>query len=363
MLLTQGPLQLGCIRDPAGAKAAHHIHSTSGRPPDLPMHKPARALRVSAVQTDLPFTRSGPIDYYELLGVDDDATHTEIKSAYRSLAKQCHPDILGTAGHEMSILLNEAFQVLTDYDKRYVYNEELQEALTAGDDDYTGVPLSKWLVGHKLGKATDLNEQRAVFVDEGSCIGCKQCVWLAPATFRMESDYGRSRVFAQWANTEDDIDAAIQSCPVDCIHWTTQSQLASLEYMTRKKSARVNVGAMMGGAGGPVHDVFSAAERFVKARGKREKWGLTTPARDRRSASSEDARRAAAREIRKRDMGVFAGVVDAIEDAIDGLSHATAPQDVNEKVGRRRRQRRIKTAQQGVPTVPRERALVLWERH
>lgn len=64
----------------------------------------------------------------------------------------------------------------------------------------------------------------------------------------------------------------------------------------------------------------------------REKWGLTTPARDRRSASSEDARRAAAREIRKRDMGVFAGVVDAIEDAIDGLSHATAPQDVNEKV-------------------------------
>lgn len=63
--------------------------------------------------------------------------------------------------------------------------------------------------------------------------------------------------------------AAIQSCPVDCIHWTTQSQLASLEYMTRKKSARVNVGAMMGGAGGPVHDVFSAAERFVKARGKR----------------------------------------------------------------------------------------------
>lgn len=35
-------------------------------------------------------------------------------------------------------LYAQAFQVLTDYDKRYVYNEELQEALTAGDDDYTG---------------------------------------------------------------------------------------------------------------------------------------------------------------------------------------------------------------------------------
>lgn len=33
--------------------------------------------------------------------------------------------------------------------------------------------------------------------DEVSCIGCKQCVWCAPATFRMEDTYGRSRVFAQ----------------------------------------------------------------------------------------------------------------------------------------------------------------------
>ena len=40
-----------------------------------------------------------------------------------------------------------------------------------------GEPLSKWLVGHALGKAADLAERRAVFVDEISCIGCKQCVW------------------------------------------------------------------------------------------------------------------------------------------------------------------------------------------
>lgn len=33
--------------------------------------------------------------------------------------------------------------------------------------------------------------------DEVSCIGCKQCVWAAPATFRIEDTYGRSRVFAQ----------------------------------------------------------------------------------------------------------------------------------------------------------------------
>ena len=41
--------------------------------------------------------------------------------------------------------------------------------------------------------------------DECSCIGCKQCVWIAQGTFRIEPAHGRSRVFAQWVDTEDDI--------------------------------------------------------------------------------------------------------------------------------------------------------------
>lgn len=59
------------------------------------------------------------------------------------------------------------------------------------------------------------------------------------------------------------------SCPVDCIHWVRRDELPSLEYMTQKMSQRVDVGTMMGGAGGSVNDVFSAAERFIKSRGKR----------------------------------------------------------------------------------------------
>lgn len=45
--------------------------------------------------------------------------------------------------------------------------------------------------------------------DEQTCIGCKQCVWCAPATFRIESDYGRSRVFGQWLDKEDDIQVCV----------------------------------------------------------------------------------------------------------------------------------------------------------
>jgi hypothetical protein len=46
-----------------------------------------------------------------LLQVDDDATAEEIKRAYRSMAKECHPDYLGDKGHNICILLNEAYEV------------------------------------------------------------------------------------------------------------------------------------------------------------------------------------------------------------------------------------------------------------
>ena len=46
--------------------------------------------------------------------VDDDASYMEIKAAYRALAKQCHPDIMGQAGHALSVLLNEVSKSFTE---------------------------------------------------------------------------------------------------------------------------------------------------------------------------------------------------------------------------------------------------------
>ncbi|GFH17228.1 uncharacterized protein HaLaN_13814 [Haematococcus lacustris] len=84
----------------------------------------------------------------------------------------------------------------------------------------TGKPLSKWMpeLRPAMAKHKDPHESRAVFVDEFSCIGCKQCVWHASATFRMEPEHGRSRVFAQWLDDEEHLQDAIDSCPVSCIH-------------------------------------------------------------------------------------------------------------------------------------------------
>lgn len=62
-------------------------------------------------------------DLYDLLGIHSSSDQSEIKKAYRSLQKRCHPDIAGIAGHDMAIVLNEAYAVLSDPTSRYVYDK------------------------------------------------------------------------------------------------------------------------------------------------------------------------------------------------------------------------------------------------
>ena len=66
------------------------------------------------------------IDYYEALGVSRTATEKEIKSAYRKLARQHHPDLhqgdAKKAAEEKFKIINEAYEVLGDPEKRAKYD-------------------------------------------------------------------------------------------------------------------------------------------------------------------------------------------------------------------------------------------------
>ncbi|MEB3338203.1 MAG: ferredoxin [Leptolyngbyaceae bacterium] len=71
--------------------------------------------------------------------------------------------------------------------------------------------------------------QKGVYVDEVTCIGCKHCAHVARNTFYIEPDYGRSRVIRQDADSPEIIQEAIDTCPVDCIHWVDYTELKKLE--------------------------------------------------------------------------------------------------------------------------------------
>lgn len=63
-------------------------------------------------------------DYYKIIGVERDASETDIKQAYRRLARKYHPDVSKEANAEDRFKeLGEAYEVLKDPQKRQSYDQ------------------------------------------------------------------------------------------------------------------------------------------------------------------------------------------------------------------------------------------------
>ncbi|KAL2328037.1 hypothetical protein Fmac_021464 [Flemingia macrophylla] len=208
-------------------------------------------VRVAAEES---FTRNETVadDYYAVLGLLPDATPAQIKKAYYNCMKACHPDLSGNDPETTNFctFINEVYGVLSDPIQRMIYDEIHGYSLTS---------INPFL--------DDSSPKDHVFVDEFSCIGCKNCSNVACDVFGIEEEFGRARVYSQCGNPEL-VQQAIDSCPVDCIHWTSAAQLSLLEDEMRRVE-RVNVAIMLSGMGAASTDVFRmASTRWEKRQAK-----------------------------------------------------------------------------------------------
>src|SRR3954465_4412267 len=75
-------------------------------------------------------------DYYEVLGVAREASETEIKKAFRRLARELHPDVNQAPDAEDRFKeAAEAYEVLSDAEKRRTYDAYGHEGLRSGGFD------------------------------------------------------------------------------------------------------------------------------------------------------------------------------------------------------------------------------------
>jgi molecular chaperone DnaJ len=88
-------------------------------------------------------------DYYEVLDVNRNASEDELKSAFRGLARQYHPDVSDDPNAEEKFKeINEAYAVLSDSEKRAAYDRYGHAGVnTQGMPDFTNIDLSDILQG------------------------------------------------------------------------------------------------------------------------------------------------------------------------------------------------------------------------
>ncbi|KAK2657003.1 hypothetical protein Ddye_010055 [Dipteronia dyeriana] len=115
------------------------FNTSSPAPPRVRLHPslataPTTTTAASARTSTSTSLRPGHLmastTLYEILGIPVGATGQEIKTAYRRLARTCHPDVTATydckdRSADQFIKIHAAYCTLSDPDKRVVYDQKL----------------------------------------------------------------------------------------------------------------------------------------------------------------------------------------------------------------------------------------------
>ncbi|XP_024975672.1 chaperone protein dnaJ C76, chloroplastic-like [Cynara cardunculus var. scolymus] len=251
---------------------------------DHPNHPISRwRSKCRCMQNPGEIRRTKSQNYYELLGISVDSNPPKIKESYRKLQKKYHPDIAGHQGHEHTLLLNEAYTVLMKDELRKNYDASIGHVRVGFGGDALNMGYSSW---------NGPLRPQALFVDEKACIGCRECVHNASNTFVMDETIGCARVNVQFGDDDTSIEIAVQSCPLNCIHWVERDEIAVLEYLNKPQEKK-GYGVFGQGWERPAN-VFMAAKTFEKQLKQKQAESQRNHARH--DVEQETAAQAEARE-------------------------------------------------------------------
>jgi ferredoxin len=68
-------------------------------------------------------------------------------------------------------------------------------------------------------KTGDGDMGKRVVIDTDECIGCESCVELCSEVFAFNEAEEKAQVIMPEGGPEDCIEEAMETCPVECIHW------------------------------------------------------------------------------------------------------------------------------------------------
>ena len=176
--------------------------------------------------------------YYLLLQVPEKASYSEIKKAYRKLAKKYQPDKnLSGKSDEKIKLINEAFEVLSDKEKRHNYDSGsyedsiVDDQETAFNDDKSSVFTTRSVPKGKLNMGAEsiitndysIDIQRSryhISIEPGLCLAFGGCETVAPKVFtvdKIKRINPKASIKSESGDTIDKILTAAQACPTKAI--------------------------------------------------------------------------------------------------------------------------------------------------
>lgn len=189
--------------------------------------------------------------YYAILGVSEEATHHDLKKAYRRLARKYHPDRNNSSHAEITIKkINAAFEILSDDERRREYDKTGKAGADREESHYDiqhevknthriySVHNSKTTnrdifdnqytqarkhtqVQSKVSTFLDIPKGRLqITIEPSLCLAFGSCETLAPRVFVVEKNKRinpKARVQSETGANFESILAAAQTCPTKAI--------------------------------------------------------------------------------------------------------------------------------------------------